>query len=294
MGWGRFWLSLLIAILVNVGLVVGYVQINPNVSICIFKAICKVNESRQIIYSKEYVVLTTFLSASFLSYTLSLQVFIKIWPSPPSSQKFAILLETYFLSWIFLIVGTVGVNNLHIGGAYLITTWNLCSWLAATVALVEAVVRAKWSSEHGAKPDFDVVDEPEGVPRDQPTGHRFVRGIRYEAPERAENSEDGGDAEPEETAPTEITPLMQQQRRNSTGGREYIIGIDNEPLRVNGAGKREDVYEEYGWWILQMLTLIPLPAMLLFQVTLILAHALRNTLADGSSPVVGRSAVISS
>ncbi|EKM53681.1 uncharacterized protein PHACADRAFT_125584 [Phanerochaete carnosa HHB-10118-sp] len=269
MGWGRFWLSLLIAILVNVGLVVGYVQINPN-----------------IIYSKEYVVFTTFLSASFLSYTLSLQLFIKIWPSPPSSQKFAILLEIYVLSWIFLVIGTVGVNNLHIGGVYLITTWNLCSWLAATLALAEAVVRAKWPSKHGSRADFDVVDESERVPQDQSTGHRFVRGIRYEAPERAENGEDGRDVEPEETAPTEITPLMQQQRQHSTDGREYIIGIDNEPLRVDDAGKREDIYEEYGWWILQMLALIPLPSTLLSQVTLILLHALRNTLADGSSPIV--------
>ncbi|GJE94757.1 Zn-dependent exopeptidase [Phanerochaete sordida] len=268
MGWGRFWLSFLVAILVNIALVVGYVKVNPNV-----------------IYSKKYVVLTTFLTASFLSYTVSLQLFNKIWPSPPSSQKFAILLEIYFLSWIFLVIGTVGVNNLRIGGAYLFTAWNICAWLAAVVALIEAVLRARWASEHGTKPDLDVVDEPEPAARDQPAGHRFVRGIRYDAPQRAENGEEGADGEPEETDPTEITPLMQQQRRRSTGGREYIVGVDNEPLQVYEGGKRAAVHE-YGWWILQMLALVPLPALLLFQVTLILVHALSNTLADGSPAVV--------
>ena len=38
MGWGRFWLSLLITILVNTGLIVGYAKINPNVSVCALDA----------------------------------------------------------------------------------------------------------------------------------------------------------------------------------------------------------------------------------------------------------------
>lgn len=240
------------------------------------------------IYSKEYTVLTTLLVTSFLSYTLSLQLFNKISPSPPSSQKFAILIEGYFLSWIFLVIGTVGVSSLHIGGVYLITTWNLCAWLAATIALAEAVTRAKWPATRGVKPDFDVVEEPEPAPEDPPAGHHFVRGVRYEAPEHRANGEEGpAETEPEETEPTEITPLIQQQRRHSRGGGEYIVGIDNEPLRIDGDGKRGIVQEEFGWWILQMLALVPLPAILLFQIALVLLHSLRNTIADGSPPIVG-------
>lgn len=240
------------------------------------------NRSHQVIYSQAYVVLATFLTTSCLSFTLSLSLFYKIWPSPPPSQKFAILLELYFLSWIFLVIGTVGVNNFQIGGAYLVTTWNFFAWLAAVTALIEAVVRARWAKQHGTKPDLDVVEEPEPEPEDPPTGHRFVRGIRYEAPNGEE--EEGRE---EETDPTEITPLMQQQRRHSAGGREYIVGVDNRPLRIDPNRKRELHHDEYLWWIAQMLLLIPLPTILLFQVTLILVHSLRNTLADGSSPVVG-------
>lgn len=243
----------------------------------------------KVIYSKGYVVLVTFLATSFLAFTLSLALFYKLWPSPPTSQKFAVLVENYFLSWVVLVFGTIAVNRLQIGGAYLLTAWNLCAWLAATIALVEAVVRAKWTSTHGGKPDLDVVDDSEPIPDDPPTGHRFVRGVMYRPAAQRRDSQGGLEEEGEavETDPTEITPLMQQQRRRSTGGGEYIIGVDNEPLRIDGNKKRDRVHDEYGWWIFQMLGLIPLPAMLLFQVLLIMMHALRNTMADGSSPIVG-------
>jgi hypothetical protein len=239
-----------------------------------------------VIYSNPYTVLTTFVTASFLSYTLSLTLFYKLWPSPPTSQKFAILLEIYFLSWIFLVIGAVGVNNLHLGGTYLFTAWNLFAWLAAIIALVEAVFRARWTRGHGGKPDIDVVEEPEPELEDPTAGHRFVRGIRYEAP-NGEDEERRQDLEPVETEPTEITPLIQQQRRHSAGGREYIIGVDGRPLRIDDSKKREGVHEEYLWWMVQMHTLIPLPTVLLFQIALIVVHALRNTLADGNSPATG-------
>ncbi|KIP09032.1 hypothetical protein PHLGIDRAFT_126626 [Phlebiopsis gigantea 11061_1 CR5-6] len=278
MGWGRFWFTLLITISVNIALVTGYVKIN-----------------RYVVYSKQYVVLATFLTASFLSYTLSLSLFYKIWPSPPASQKFAILLETYFLSWIFLVIGTVGVNKFQLGGVYLSTAWNLSAWLAVTLALVEAVLRARWTVQHGGKPDLDIVQEEE--PRENtPPGHHFVRGVAYQPPvQHVESQETHDETEPVETEPTEITPLMQQHRRRSTGGREYIVGVDGEPLLVNGYPKKEAAQDEYGWWILQILALIPLPTMLLFQTMVLIAHALRNTLADGSSPinVYGSMAVLS-
>ena len=231
------------------------------------------------------------MTGSFLAFTLSLALFYRFWPSPPSSQKFAVLLEIYFLSWVFLIIGTVGVNNLGLGGAYLFTTWNLFAWLAAAITLVEAILRARWTGINGGKPSLGIVEEPEPEPEDPPTGHRFVRGIRYDAPNREEDGENAEGALVE-TEPTEITPLMQQQRRHSAGGREYIIGIDNRPIRVDDIQKKEIIYEEYFWWIAQMLTLLAVPTILLFQVTLILVHALRNTLADGSPPFVGEPAIL--
>lgn len=241
----------------------------------------------QIVYSRPYLVLTTFLAISFLGITSSFSLGDSFRPSPPSSLKSAAILELYGLSWVFLVMATVAVNNLHVGGVYLITTWNFCAWIAALIAVAEAAVRAGRDGEAGGKAAFDLVGENE-LPAGETADHRFVRGVMYQSPERdgddgAENGQQEG--EEVETDPTEITPLMQQHRRQSSGGREYIIGIDGQPLLVNGIRNGDAGYQDLGWWILQMLVLIPLPVTLLFQITLVLLHSLRNTMADGSSPL---------
>lgn len=236
------------------------------------------------VYSHPYIVLTTLLTLSFLALGLPISSFYWLWPSPPSSQKFAIILEIYLLSWIFLVIGTVGLNNLNLGGVYLITVWNFCAWLAAVIALVEAIVRARTGGTRARRSAMDLVGESEPSRRET-SGHRFVPGVMYTT---REDSREREVAEPVETEPTEITPLMQQHRRHSVGGREYVVGIDNGVVPVDGTKGLHAEYEESGWWILQMFALIPAPAVLLFQIDLILLHALRNTLADGSSPIAGR------
>ena len=86
-----------------------------------------------------------------------------------------------------------------------------------------------------------------------------------------------------ETDPTEITPLMHQHRRVSQSGREYVT-LD-EPGDVKLGGRPA---EEYGWWIAQIVLLVPSTAILLFQVEVLLLNALRHTLVDGSSPALGK------
>ncbi|THG93134.1 hypothetical protein EW026_g8021 [Hermanssonia centrifuga] len=243
MGWGRFWLALLLAIGLHISLVAGYVKLNPF-----------------IFHSKPYLVLTTILALSFLSISLPLSLLNKLWPSPPSSQKFAIVLELYFISWVFLVFATVAVNN-----------------IAAVSAVAEAAVRAGRGGEEGGKGEFDLVGEQE-VNGADPGDHRYVRGVMYQAPPEEEDGDSHQESEPVETDPTEITPLMHQQRRRSTGGGEYVVGIDNEAVPVSGLKKRGSGYVEFGWWIAQMVALVPLPAVLLFQIVLLLVHSLNNTI----------------
>lgn len=198
-------------------------------------------------------------------------------------------MEVYFLSWAFLVAGAVGVDKLKLGGTYLVTVWNFSAWLAAVIALVEAMLRARWAVAHGSKPDLDIGHEEEHSEGDSTAGRRFVRGIVYQPPvQHVESQETPDETEPVETEPTEITPLMRQHRRRSAGGREYVIGVDGEPVRIEDS-ERGVVRDEYGWWILQMIALIPLPTILFTQILVVLAHALRNTLADGSSPITGES-----
>ncbi|KAJ3536744.1 hypothetical protein NM688_g6793 [Phlebia brevispora] len=262
-GWLKFWISLLLVIGVNIALVACYVAINP-----------------YIVHSRPYLVLTSFMAISFLGISFCTLLADHYWPSPPSSLKGAMILELYFLTWVFMVIATVAVNNLHIGGVYLVTAWHLCAWMAAIVAISEEAALAGRGGEEKGQSIFDLVAEDEVVGGDAEP-HRMVRGIMYEPAEQ-----EGESAEEVETEPTEITPLMQQRRRRSTGGREYVVGVDGEQLLVNEHATADDAgYQEYGWWIFQMLLLIPLPALLLSEVTLVLTHSLKNTLVDGSSPV---------
>ena len=227
-----------------------------------------------------HLVLIAFLTFSFLVISVPILLLDKLWPSPPSSLKNASLLELYLLTWILLVASTVATNNLHIGGVYLIAAWNMCAWLAALVAVCEIATQAGRGQQH----ILNLVGEA-NISSEGTEGHRFVQGIMYQQPEG-----DGQERPDEEveTEPTEITPLIQQHRRRSTGGREYVVGVDNEPLLVNSASsKTSDSGPDSGWWILELIVLVPLPSLLLFQIILILQHSLRNTMVDGGSPVTG-------
>ncbi|TFY65290.1 hypothetical protein EVJ58_g2077 [Rhodofomes roseus] len=255
LGWGRFWIALIVGILAHVGLVAGYINVNPYV-----------------VHAHPYVVLWTFLSLSYVAIAGPLQLLQRFIPTSPSSQKLVLLLEHYFLTWVLLVVATIQVREHGLGGVYWITAWNLTAWLAVGTALGEGAVGGWRGSERGRKAGLDLSiendsDETAG------SGRRFVRGLRYDAPpdredeEHGENGrEDSGDeGDVVETDPTEITPLVRQQRR---------------PLET---GAEDPKYDEYGWWILQMVFAVPVLATLLFQLEYLLLQALMNTLVDGSS-----------
>ncbi|KZT72372.1 hypothetical protein DAEQUDRAFT_664218 [Daedalea quercina L-15889] len=220
LGWGRFWIALIIGILTHVGLVAGYLNVNPYV-----------------VHAHPYVVLVTFLSLSYVALVGPLQILQRTIPTSPSSQKLVVLLEHYFLTWVLLVAATVQVHEHDIGGVYWITAWNLTAWLAAGVALGEGALHGWKGGEQGRKAGLDLsigndYDETDGA------GRRL---------------------------PTEITPLMHQQ----WGSLE--------------TGSADPKYDEYGWWILQMVFAVPVLATLLFQLEYLLLQALMNTLVDGSS-----------
>ncbi|PCH35669.1 Zn-dependent exopeptidase [Wolfiporia cocos MD-104 SS10] len=246
LGWCRFWIALAIGAGTSAALVAGFVHVNPYV-----------------VHSRPHLVLLTFLSLSYLSLVAPLQLLQRLLPAPPSSQKLAVFVEHYLLTWSALLAATILVRTHELAGLYWVSAWHACAWAAASVALVEGVVRAWQGREEGGKADLgltveDDYDESDGA------GRRYVRGVRFEAAE-----ENGRDAQGEvvETEPTEITPLMHQHR---AAGRR---------------GEGESAYAEYGWWIVQLLVAVPLPALLLFQLELLLVQALMNTLVDGSSAV---------
>jgi len=223
-----------------------------------------------VVHAHPFPVLTTIMSLSFLAISLPLQLLQHILPSSPSSQKLAVLLEHYFLTWVFLVGATVQIQKYQMGGIYWITAWHLCAWIASSAALAEGTFRGLKQGEERRKAGLDLTVDSDYD--NNPQGPRLVSGVLYEAPE-GRNSNDGNEeqvieeGEVVETEPTEITPLMNQHRENGT------------------TQTSDSKYEEYGWWILQMAVSVPLPALLLFQIALLLMHALMNTLVDGSSPM---------
>ncbi|KAI0071085.1 hypothetical protein K474DRAFT_1630985 [Panus rudis PR-1116 ss-1] len=274
-GWGRFWLAFVVCIAAHAGLVAGYVKLNAFV-----------------VYGHQWAVLLTSISLTYLGIVVPLTLFHIFFPSPPTSQKLAITLELFFLTWILLVLATVGLRQLNLGGFYWITAWYVCAWVSSLFGLAEAAERAKKGGEIGGKGELDLVGEHEDLhaEEDEAEGVRRVRGVIYEVPEGEAEGEQH-DSEPHETEPTEITPLMQQHRLRNQNGREYVVGIDGEPLPVQNDGGKDDRHDETGWWILQFLSLVPFPAILLFQLQILLLHSLAQTLADGSSPIVVYAAV---
>lgn len=119
-----------------------------------------------------------------------------------------------------------------------------------------------------------------------------MRGARYECVPEHENGEghDTSEAQadaPVETEPTEITPLMHQHRQRGTDGHEYVVSVDGDLVRVDNSRRANAPYEESGWWIVQMLAVVPIPALLEFQLLVLLMHSLGNTMVDGSPAVIG-------
>ncbi|KAL0955569.1 hypothetical protein HGRIS_001809 [Hohenbuehelia grisea] len=262
----KFWVALTASLALQVGFVALIVYLNP-----------------LIVYSSPYVVLLSSLSLAYLSLSVIMNIPVKLSPYParsrfslgrfaliPEQQKYTTLMQTYLLTWLLLIAATITSKNSGIGGLYAVTAWNIVAWTGCALACMEEMVGARGTKVWEAQGHGALVG-----------GRRMVRGVRYDAPQ-GQASEDeaetpdgeeahGGEVE---TAPTEITPLIAQQRRASYSA------------KLEGEAQDPEDHGAIGWWIAQMLVVVPLPVILVSHIGVILVGALPQTLADGSSAVV--------
>lgn len=171
-------------------------------------------------------------------------------PKHAHAQKQTVLLQTLILAYILLLLGTIFLP--HIGGTYPLSAWAGCTFLAWAVGAVEGLF-ATQSRE-------DEHDEVE-------VERRLVSGIRYDAVEGAEGEVEGEEVQ---TEPTEITPLIQQRRPQ------------------NGAAHKDETTEggAIGWWIAQMLLVVPIPVILVAHVGVMFIGSMAQTLGDGGGVVV--------
>ncbi|KAI0657787.1 hypothetical protein C8Q70DRAFT_264499 [Cubamyces menziesii] len=276
LGWERLWVALIFAVLVHVVFGIGFVKINP-----------------YIVHSHAYVVLSIYLGLSFLALVLPLQALHYVLPPTFVSQKLATILSLYTLTWILVVASAAAMSTHHYGSLYWATFLNVGAWLAAVLELVRAGRRRDPGNEMGTYSFlFTSHEEQEARAEGAVAGRRLVRGVLYEAPGRNDGDAEAGgngagqhdqadheEGEVVETEPTEITPLIHQHRRRTEGGGEYLTMDPPEDVKV--VGKPAD---EYGWWIVQVLLLVPATAILLFQLEVLLLNATMHTLVDGSPP----------
>ncbi|KAG1719757.1 hypothetical protein EDB19DRAFT_2044953 [Suillus lakei] len=205
-----------------------------------------------VIHTYPWLVLVSALSLAYLTTVLALTFPLTkngVVPAP-EQQKLSVLLHQYVLTWALLVYTTSVVT---LGGTYFITAWNAVVLLGAVLACVEGMTGARG------------YENEEEIERQR----RYVRGVHYDAVGTAENghqdSENGHQRVDiiEDTEPTEITPLIAQHGEPTPSGEEQ------------GA---------IGWWIAQLLVVVPLPVILVSHIAVILVFAMNQTLTDGTSP----------
>jgi hypothetical protein len=241
-----------------------------------------------------YGVLTATLSLSYLAIVLTLS-FTHLRPSHPlpstssRQQKLATLLESYILLWILTLISTITVGQLSAGTTYFITFWHLCLLVGTVVGLFEAYLRARGGAGKsdvgpGNSADTDYAEDPQRI---------LVRGVRYDANgtgtgariyeggEEVRVRDEHGEGAIVETEPTEITPLITQQRQRS---RSRASGESDE--------RKSENRDELLWWLIQMLIVVPIPLLLISQIGLLILTSLNQTLIDGSKASTGKSSFL--
>jgi hypothetical protein len=205
-----------------------------------------------VIHTHPWLVLVSALSLAYLTTVLALTFPLTkhgVVPAP-EQQKLSVLLHQYVLTWVLLVYTT---SVVPLGGTYFITAWNAVVLLGAVLACVEGMAGAR-----GYEDEEEIASQ-----------RHHVRGVRYDAVGTAENghqdSENGNQRVDviEETEPTEVTPLIAQHGQPARSSEEQ------------GA---------IGWWIAQLLVVVPLPVILASHIAVIMLFAMNQTLIDGTSP----------
>lgn len=121
-GYGRFWFALILGAGGQVGLVAGFLKLNPNT-----------------VHSHPVATSLSALSLAYLSLTIPLQLAQRLRPIPPSRQRSVILVQLYGLTWVFLATTTFLTQRVIIAGLYWIALWNASLLVAAVLGAFEGL-----------------------------------------------------------------------------------------------------------------------------------------------------------
>ncbi|KAH8981758.1 hypothetical protein EDB86DRAFT_416246 [Lactarius hatsudake] len=170
-GYGRFWFALILTAGAQVGLVVGFLKINPNTA-----------------HSHPVATSLSAFSLAYLSLAIPLQLAQRLRPIPPSRQRSIILVELYGLTWVLLATITFLTQRVVIAGLYWIALWNASLLVAAVLGAFEGL----WGTGKAGR----IV-----LPRDESDGDG--EGEEDSHPRRWHQQRDGSET-------SETTPLLRR------------------------------------------------------------------------------------
>ncbi|KAI1501069.1 hypothetical protein F5X99DRAFT_383780 [Biscogniauxia marginata] len=239
-----------------------------------------------IIYSSEYAVWAMMISLFYF-------VFWTIMASANFARPSALhrgysIMWLFTIGWAILVANTVFEDRFRIGGGYVFVFFQAATFLALIITLCELfALPTKFSYAQLVHDDHDVRDHLNVAPStDDPIspGHDEVSG------------DDSSDEDEHQSIATERTPLVGgnpggiRKTTFATTYRRSISALVNK-ARSTKAGESHPYEFEQPWsrnlpswtWILQLLILGPFLIILIGQNGLVLASAVSQTGADGSS-----------
>lgn len=259
-GFFRFLLAFILATAVTI--LLGYLlaKINP-----------------QIVYSSNYAVLAMYGCAWFAVAWFILKGASSI--RPTALQRMFVLIWLYVLSWVLLVLTTVGENNLHLGSGYFFVVYNASVFVALLISYLElfALPNTQKYVEH--------VLGAQGDSSSNRPGSQSSRNLL----DHGDNANDEGEA-------TERTSLL--RGRTTRANNHTFTGLSRRRAdRDEVADDVDDPYlskhyiDEQAWssslpqwtWILQFLFLAPINIIIVGQILLLLTASLNQTPADGNS-----------
>ena len=63
------------------------------------------------------------------------------------------------------------------------------------------------------------------------------------------------------------------------------------PAKAESQSRVDEQLPSLGWWIIQLLLVVPVPVTLLVHILVLLVDSLSQTLSDGNNPIIGSSAL---
>ena len=237
-----------------------------------------------IVYKAEYVVWVMMLSLWFSISWFLLRMADHV--RPTALSRMYTLLWVYALSWIALVLATVGENNYQIASGYFMVIYNASVFVALLISYLElfAVPTKAQYVEHvaGAEDEYDARST-----RAQSISSRRLLDDERPASSRAVETE-GEDAN-ERTSLLRGGDRRTQNTFTNSGRRRHpeddgTLDESGDPFLTKAYG------DEQAWssslpqwtWIVQFIVLAPINIILVGQIALLMTSALYQTPADGN------------